>query len=1010
MAERTFKSAGFYDFETDLSSVVEAGPSGVPSGIIGTSRKGPAFVPITVRNFNKFKEVFGDLDPKYFGPYAANEFLKNKNSLTFLRVLGAGANANPTDIGNTVRTGQVKNAGFVVTGTLIGGDGRRRGDTQLLVARHTVQANEAFGIPLFTNNDSYTKAATTIVSLVRGVIMCATSSRVMVLDGNQQLSSSAMFSIVAPDDVALMSSNRFKLVISSTLGSLYSTTDGIAGIKVFTASFNPTDNDYFGKLLNRDPEKFNSEQHLLYTDFAVDDEIATATAVGVVSGSATTSTVSGDSTMAFRDVFGHFDTRYTTPRTPNFISQPFGKTEYDLFSVVSLDDGEYANNLYKISISNLKVSTDDKNPYGTFSVLVRKWEDTDINMQVLEQFNECSLNPLADNYVAKVIGDLDVAYNFDAESTLEQRHFQLGKYPNKSKFIAVIMNDDVENRRTPEKSLPFGFRGVEVLKTNDLGTDSTSATTNRLGCVINAGDVSGISSVTGSILPPIPFRFKVTQGTIATSGAPGSPGPTETTNASYFWGVKFERNTVPLDPNTTADKNTCLTAFTKFHGIRKLDALVTGSGADTFNNNKFTLARVALGNSATTDFTSSISTHMREAAYLRNGVINSTDYRINDGTSSRVTFGTLVSLTSSIDFNRFNSYAKFTTMMYGGFDGLNILDRNAKRMNDKACSFDVDGGASTAFISPGLAYNSNGSGPSNNPVSSYVAATKIMTDPMLVNHNILAIPGIRESYVTDYALKSVKDYAMAIYIVDPVMYDDSANRLYDDSTTRPSILKTVNTFEGRSIDNNYGAIYFPDVFIDDTTNNKKVRIPPSIAALAAYSFNDRNSYPWYAPAGLNRGALSSVSNTLIRLNKLDKDRLADARINPIVSLPNNGGFVIFGQKTLQKAKSSLDRVNVRRLLLEVKRVIVDVAGKIIWEQNTQEIKDRFIKEATVQLGPIQANSGIEGFRVVMDSSNNTQNDVDNNRLNGAIKLVPTKTAEVISLNYIISSNSILFSD
>lgn len=124
-----------------------------------------------------------------------------------------------------------------------------------------------------------------------------------------------------------------------------------------------------------------------------------------------------------------------------------------------------------------------------------------------------------------------------------------------------------------------------------------------------------------------------------------------------------------------------------------MDVLVTGSQADIFNNNKFTLAKVALGNGAITDLTAAVDTHMKEAAYLRNGVPSPSDYRINDSYLNRLTLATLVNSASATTFNRFSEYAKFTTPVYGGWDGLNILDREQAFMTDKGTSAESGGGS-----------------------------------------------------------------------------------------------------------------------------------------------------------------------------------------------------------------------------------------------------------------------------------------------------------------------------
>lgn len=1004
MPEQTFRSPNFFEREIDLSAPSPTGPVGVPAGVIGTANKGPAFVPVTVASFGEFKDVFGDLDPKRFGPYAVNEFLKHRNALTYLRILGAGSNDTDADILSTQLTGRVKNAGFKMEGVAAPDDalGRHAGAVQFIAAKHTLQTNEAFGMPMFTDNDSYSGNT---VNLIRGAVLLASGARMMVLDGNE--SAVGAFTSTGPDDAATLVSGKFKLIISSTLGNSFYNTDQNAGVRIFTASLNPTDADYFAKVLNSDPDRFVEDQHVLYSDYAVDDEVATATYVGVLSGSNNVSLTSGEPSTQFRKVFGAFDTRYTTPTTSWFISQPFGTTEYDLFKFEAIDDGEYANRLYKISIANLKASQDESYPYCTFSVQVRDWNDTDTNPRVIESFANCSLDPDAANYVARVIGDRKVTYNFDTSIPTERRIVVSGKYPNVSKYVRVVMNDQVDRKLVPQKSMPFGFRGPEILKTNDLLTDAApDAASARLAGVLGTSVHSALS---GSLIPPLPFRYKCTRGEVPTTALwPGQPGVTELAISQYYWGVKSERNTNVLNSNLVSEKNALLGAYTKFVGIKKLDAIVTGSGADQLNNNKFTLARVAFSNEAITDVTGSTGDHVREAAYIRNSRLDPTNYTINDGVlTKRVTFATLLAKATASEFNRFSAYTKFTNIMYGGYDGLNFLDSDARRMNDKATSFDSLGGAEAAYVAPGMLTNPNGAGQQNSNVMSIVTAVNIMTDPMIVNTNLLAIPGIREPFIAEYAGKKVRDYGLAMYVMDIPSYSDSAVRMYDSTSSRPDVDQTANALDTRAIDNNYEATYWPNVFIDDLTNKRRLKVPASVAALGALAFNDKVSYPWFAPAGFNRAALDFVTNVEVRLNVSDRDRLYDSRINPIATFPRLG-YVIYGQKTLQINKSALDRVNVRRLLLEVKRIVIGIAQRIAFEQNTPEVRNKFTADASIQLALIQANSGIEAFQVVMNETNNTKEDEDANRLNGKIVVVPTRVIEFIVIDFIVTSSGVQF--
>ena len=1006
MAEQTFRSPGFFEREIDLSQPAAGGPVGVPAGVVGTAKKGPAFVPVTVAKFDgEFDQVFGGLDPARPGPYAVNEFLRHRSALTYLRVLGAGSNSTETDISTTVQKGRVKNAGFHLDGAAAPNDsqGRHVNVVQFLVARHALQAAEAYGMPMFTDNDSYTGG---YAHLVRGVIMTTSGSRIMVLNGSE--STVGAISAAGPNDEASVEGGKFKLVVSTSMGSRFGVTDGNVGIRVLTASLDPSSSDYFAKVLNTDPERFDAEQHLLYADYAVDDELATAVAVGVLSGSARTSTSSGDTALTMRAAYGAFDTRYTWPGTPWFISQPFGATEHDLFMFEALDDGEHANQLYKISITNVKASQDDARPHGTFTVQVRDWSDTDTNPVVLEQFSNCSLDPNADNFIAKVVGDRHVTFNFDATVVAERRLVAFGRYPSRSKHVRVVVSEPVRRGLVPARALPFGFRGLETLKTNDSLTDSApSAASARIVGVLG---VSSGSALSGSIVPPVPFRFKVTKGTIPSTAAwDGQPGPLELTVPSLCWGVKFERNTDPTNPNVASEKNALLASLTKFAGIRKLDVMVTGSGADLQNNNKFTLARVALSNATVADLTASASDHMREAAYQRRARLDPSDYRITDPVlGKRVTLATVLAQSTPADFNRFSPFMKFTTFMAGGFDGVNILDRAARRMNDEATSFDAGGGAESTYVSPGFTSNMAGAGQANSTVASYVTAVDIMTDPLAVNTNLLAVPGVRESFLTDYAAKRCREYGLAMYVMDVPAYDEDSTRLYDSSTARPDVDRTSAAFEARVVDNSYAATYFPDVFIDDLTNRRRVKVPASVAAMGALAFSDRVAYPWYAPAGFNRAALDSVKNVTVRLNVADRDRLHDSgRINPIATFPRNG-FVIYGQKTLQVNKSALDRVNVRRLLLEVKRIVIGIARSAVFDNNTPALRARFKSDVDLQLAIIQGQAGIEGSKVTMDSTNNTAEDEQANRLNGRVVIVPTRTAEFIAMDFIVTSSGVSF--
>ena len=1047
MAEQTFRSPGFFEREIDLTGRTTE-IEGVPAGVIGMADRGPAFVPVTLGSFVDFERKFGTLNPDHFGPYAVREWLEHRTALTYIRVLGAGANASSGDISATMSKGTVKNAGFLLkekqTAPHDLGGKRAEGGVVFLGALHEINELEPIGYPVFTDNDSFNTANQ--LSLIRGMMFVASGSRVEVLSHDATYVTSSLADLAAINSYdGSEIAGTFKLVVSSALGSTFGNDESNPGLRIYTASLDPTSKHYISKILNTNPERFHTEQHLLYGDFALESEIAkvkyhaTQGTVAVLSGSSSTSTTSGDSTLSFKEAFGRFDTRYQAARTTSFITQPFGSKEYDLFHFEMLDDGTAGNAKVKVSISNLRRSTNPKSKFGTFTVLVRSYNDTDTNMKILEQYPLCTLDPSDDDYIGTKIGDMSVKYNFDAETESERRLNVTGKRPNRSRYVRVVMNSLVEEREIPEDSLPFGFRGLPVLKTTDNLTDSAAVLSDgfdRSRIHRFEGDVTEFAGedLTKSIVPPVPMRFKATRGHLKDTSSPsytGDAGDLELADNRFFWGVKFE--TIPLTgsiggairtANKGSTKNPLLNAYSKMLGIEKLDVFVTGSAKDAFSNNKFTLAKVALQQQTQTaivavdtalsdtthGLTGSTSDHMREAAYIRNGVLTTPQYTIKDtGTHTRrLTFASLAAATDAKHFNRFSDYMKFTNMFYGGFDGLNILDPDARKMNDKSSAVDGDGlaGSNVARYLNLHGYDP-GQGKDNNIVSSYRTAARIMTDPLATRVNLVVTPGLREPFITDFVSDLTRDYSKAMYVMDIPEYDDSSTRLFDGSANRPNVRKTVESFEGRAVDNNYVATYFPDVVIEDAVNREAVTMPASVAAVGALSYNDAVAYPWFAPAGFNRGALDNVMNTQVRLTAEDRNVLYDARINPIANFPN-GGFVIFGQKTLQQARSALDRVNVRRMLLEVKRIVSEVANRIIFEQNTPSTRARFVAQVTPLLATVQSQQGIDQFKVVMDSSNNSQEDIEQNKLNGKIVLVPTRAVEFIAIDFIITNSGVSF--
>jgi len=217
-------------------------------------------------------------------------------------------------------------------------------------------------------------------------------------------------------------------------------------------------------------------------------------------------------------------------------------------------------------------------------------------------------------------------------------------------------------------------------------------------------------------------------------------------------------------------------------------------------------------------------------------------------------------------------------------------------------------------------------------------------------------------------------------------------------TTAAGDTVTTATSQAGNVDSNMAATYYPWIKTIDVNTNKLITVPPSVLLPGVFASNDRVAAEWFAPAGLNRGGLTGAVSVLNRLTQSEKDSLYEGKVNPIVQFPGQG-IVVFGQKTLQDKPSALDRINVRRLLLTVRKYIASTSRYLVFEQNTAETRNRFLNIVNPYLESIQQRQGLYAFKVVMDETNNTPDVIDRNIMKGAIYLQPTRTAEFIQIDF-----------
>jgi hypothetical protein len=278
----------------------------------------------------------------------------------------------------------------------------------------------------------------------------------------------------------------------------------------------------------------------------------------------------------------------------------------------------------------------------------------------------------------------------------------------------------------------------------------------------------------------------------------------------------------------------------------------------------------------------------------------------------------------------------------------------------------------------------------------YYTASSILNNKDQYAFNLITTPGLVNSVhssTTTAFMTLAEERGDCFYIVDLTSYTDTIG---------------TATSEAQSLDSSYAGAYYPWVQVVSQETGKLVFVPPSTVMAGVYAFNDKVAAEWFAPAGLNRGGLGGVIQAARKLSPTDRDTLYASKVNPIATFPGVG-VVAYGQKTLQQKASALDRINVRRLLINLKNFIGGVANTIVFEQNTTVTRNNFLARVNPYLESVQQRQGLYAFKVVMDESNNTPDVIDRNQLIGQIYIQPTKTVEFVLLSFNITPTGASFS-
>lgn len=704
--------------------------------------------------------------------------------------------------------------------------------------------------------------------------------------------------------------------IPTTYELTLKSTNSTSSYGIYNFSLNPSSTKYITSVFGKDPTAGNlatyaagtkKEAAYLYKIF--ENEIANVAANPAswyISGSYLPDTTFAGEPLKFVDAYSldlnNGDSAFglTNASTPWIISQEISPwnggtpTRFKLFKVHTLNDGTSANTSYKIEISNVKLAgTVSGTDWGTFTLTVRKYSDTDKKPKILQQFNNLSLNPDSSNYIARKIGD---RYNY---IDFNGKILEFGTYDNNSKYIRIEMT----TIPYPTSAVPYGFEAYSL----------------------------PVNSSAGFWCPPIRYTKASVYGT--------NPG-------KYPSGVCFD------DAPTGADS--------ELAGLYP----TASSGIGVSDDNK--------------QYFAPLPTFGAYSSVGRN-IVFALDTNI---TSSGVGSGSYISGSNSIpavyDASKETTYVKMRKFVFGfqgGFDG-----------QSPAIPINV-GGDIIAGNTQGLdCTNINSAGS-----IAYKQCVAALGNADEFDINMIITPGIiheHHSYVTNLVVDMCEARGDCFYIID--LYVDDGN---PSSGQIDSVLSLASEF-----DTNYAAAYYPWVRIKDTNINKIVTVPPSVILPSVYASNDKIAGEWWAVAGLNRGGIPQAKMVTDRTTHSERDDLYEGRVNPIAAFPGQG-ISVWGQKTLQVDASALDRINVRRLLIEIKKFFASSARYLVFEQNTAATRNRFLSIVNPYLQSIQQRSGLYAFEVVMDDTNNTPDLIDRNILYGQIYLKPTKTAEFIIFDF-----------
>jgi len=1063
--QKVFVSPGVYTSETDLSFVAQS--VGVTTlGLVGETIKGPAFEPVFITNYDEFQAYFGGTEPvkfyntqipKYEAAYIAKSYLQQSNQLFVTRVLGlsgydAGpswslnvtANVDPTTIGNPsvgvsfTATFTGTSTGNTVTFTNLSQlpvevqtnlnvqyrlqDGTTstlqddfntylgniidipstsattaviygaipETDYQILVGTYTTDyspygcennftqneltegANDSWYYANFEfeNNNSLTGNYTgysfyyTVSNLVSGASGAFTGTVV----GNSYTFTGTAFSEFNNMVVGTIRSRGISLFDNSSASENHGPVYQVSGLTdlqlVCTGQYSGiTKSPYATFLLSgvtRESNTFSFETSLLASSakyitkvFGVDNFGKSRFEVPIYVEESYQASLNYAYNQGYIRGLSCDLIALPDARSESSSSIAYNLEQYQSPETPYLVSELRGNKVYKlfkfISISDgdsanteIKVSIANLSYNNmSFDVLVRNFFDTDANPVVIEKFTNCNMDPATNNFVAKKIGSSN------------------GEFALISKYIMVEMADEA-----PIDALPCGFYGYTQREYDDY------------------------------TLYPSPYpKFKTKYyfpGEVIANPPFGTP--TGGSNSIESAGDIVRRSYLGFSSEFGIDES-----FLTYKGKKTPSNWISNPLAVAQPWNVLSKG-FHMDSGATVVTIGNLSVDSGQTAF-ECGVA---EFREDPGTQDNPYY--------------FIYSRKYTVCFAGGFDGWDIYREwrtNQDRFQLGASGYLAGASASSRYptatgdgLFKRIVIQNNTQDFANTDYYAYLLGILTFANPESTNINVFAttaIDYVNNSNLVEEAIDMVQfSRADSVYICTTPDY-----QMYTPDSTNPQDIiysqEAVDNLDNTGIDSNYTATYYPWILTRDTVNNTQIYLPPTGEVCRNLALTDNISFPWFASAGYTRGLVNSIKARQ-KLTQTDRDTLYQGRINPIATF-SDVGTVIWGNKTLQVADTALNRLNVRRLLLQARKLISAVAVRLLFEQNDQVVRQQFLDSVNPILDSIRRDRGLYDFRVTVSS---TPEDLDANRLVGKIYLKPTKALEFIDIEFFITPTGASF--